>query len=248
MEIKSAEHQVSKTRVWAVINSTSDILSQGATIRSPEEIAYIKRVIDAMFDTYNTPKREIMGVTSLQASQSNVRKGSSRQSLGGEPASTQTVDKGVTSQQAEKVLNDMVVEGWFERSKEGWYTLSPRALMELRNWLIQAYNDSEDPEEWQRIKFCMACQEIVTVGQRCPEEDCTARLHDICQASYWRSRSGKKCPKCEAEWTGLNWVGEKAETTRESYQKGRRRSGKKKQADVVEEAEEEDDEGEDEDE
>ncbi|KAL3420118.1 RING-like domain-containing protein [Phlyctema vagabunda] len=243
IEIRSTAHQVSKTRVWAIVNSTSDLLTQGASTRTTEELQYIKRVIDAMFDTYNTPRREIMGVTSMQAAHSNVRKAGGRQSVGGEAASTQTVDKGVTSQQAEKILGDLVAEGWFERSKEGWYTLSPRALMELRAWLVEAYNDSDDPDEWQRIKMCMACSEIITIGQRCPNEDCNARLHDICQASYWVSKtadgSSKKCPKCYTPWTGLNWVGEKAETTRESYQKGRRKSKKRQEAVVEEDAEDE---------
>lgn len=67
--------------------------------------------------------------------------------------------------QAEKVLKSLVAEGWFEKSQAGYYSLSPRALMELRGWLIDTYNDEEDDEDDQtmRIKLCFACKEIITV-------------------------------------------------------------------------------------
>ncbi len=64
------------------------------------------------------------------------------------------------------------------------------------NWNLP-YNDSGDPNEWQRIKFCEACKEIVTIGQRCAEPECNVRHHNICLAAYWNSRPRKKCPKCE---------------------------------------------------
>ena len=70
---------------------------------------------------------------------------------------------------AERVLASLVAEGWFELSKAGFYSLSPRALMELRGWLIETYNegadeDGSEDEEWvERIKLCQACKEIVTI-------------------------------------------------------------------------------------
>jgi non-structural maintenance of chromosomes element 1 len=40
-------------------------------------------------------------------------------------------------------------------------------LMELRGWLVESYNDQEeerdDGETANKIKFCQACKEIVTV-------------------------------------------------------------------------------------
>lgn len=74
----------------------------------------------------------------------------------------------LTMVQAEKMLKALVDEGWFEKSKKGFYTLSPRALMELRGWLMETYNDAgdndeEDDEAILRIKQCFACKEIVTV-------------------------------------------------------------------------------------
>lgn len=219
-EIRRSLHQVSKETIFAIINTTSDLVTQMATTHTPEEISYTRRVLDAMFETYNTRRKEIMGVTSLQAFEKAVLKGSGdRQSGMGEgDASTQAaVDKGLSRHEAEDTLKRLVSEGWFERSIEGWYTLTPRALMELQSWLVDTYNDTEEPDGWQRIKTCQACRYIVTVGQRCAKLECNVRLHDICHMAYWHSRPNEKCPKCETEWDGRHWVGQKVVTTTEEY-------------------------------
>lgn len=175
-----------------------------------------------MFETYNRKGKEIMAITGMQAGQGVFRKGAGRQSVGND---SQSVDKGVTQEQVEKLLTRLEKENWLERSKAGFYSLSPRALLELRSWLVDTYNDSDDPDEWQKIKFCEACKEIVTVGQRCSETECNVRLHNICETAYFNSRPAKKCPKCKTAWNGKRFVGEKAVTTTEDYLKGKRRSG-----------------------
>jgi hypothetical protein len=245
-EIRNTVHQVSKERIYAIVNSTSDPMTQLATMRSADEIAFIKRVLDAMFETYNTPRQEIMGVTSLQALKVAKADGRNRQSNGhrlenGEEGS-QVVDKGLKHSEAERLMASLVAEGWFERSVEGWYTLSPRALMELKGWLVATYNDEDaDGDEWQRIKFCEACKSIVTIGQRCTNLDCNVRLHDTCHEAYWRTQREQECPKCNTAWDGRHWVGEKAITTGEAYLRGKRRSGGARRSEVAEDEEEEED-------
>ena len=199
-------------------------------------MAYLRRLLDAMFETYNTRRREVQGITSLQALEKKVVKGS-----GGTAPRTEgaAVDRGLTQEQAERTLEGLVVEGWLERSKEGWFTLSSRALMELRGWLVETYNDSDDPAEWQRIKFCEACKEIVTVGQRCQNMECNVRLHDICQTAFWASRPSKRCPSCETPWDGKAFVGQRAITTTEDYLKGKRRSSGVGRRQMIEEDTEE---------
>ena len=187
-----------------------------------------------------------MAITSMQAMETKIRKGANRQSEGGEPTqATQSSERGLTQGEAEKLINNLVKETWLERSNEGFYTLSPRALLELRSWLVESYNDADDDaDSWQRIKFCEACKEIVTIGQRCTERDCNVRLHNICTAAFWNSRPDKKCPKCNAAWTGKAYVGQKAITSTEEYLKGKRRSGGKRKNDVADEGEEDEVEGE----
>lgn len=240
-EIRSTVHQLTKERIYAIVNATSDPITQIATTRTQEEMFFVKRVIDAMFETYNTRRREVMGVTSMQALERKITKGDkgapgSRQSL----ENSQTVDRGVTNDQAEKTLTGLVEEGWFERSKEGWYTLSPRALLELQTWLVNSYNDEDaEADDWQRIKFCEACKGVVTIGQRCADLDCNVRLHDICKEAYLNSRPNRNCPKCDTEWDGKHFVGQRAITTTEEYSKGKRRSGGAKRSQVEEEVDEE---------
>lgn len=233
LEIRSTMHQVKKERVYAVINTTSDPMAQMATLHSAEEIAFVKRVIDAMFEKYNSRRMEAMCLDGMQANkfrvaprQSDVANNDDAEDGEDQPQMTQAL-KGLKSSEAEAMMSSMVDEGWFERSREGLYTLTPRALMELRSWLVESYNDPDAEDgEWQRVKFCVACKEIVTAGQRCANVDCRVRLHDICQDAFWRTRRDRKCPQCQREWSGKHYVGERAVTETEAYKRGRRQSGR----------------------
>lgn len=69
------------------------------------------------------------------------------------------------------MMKTLVEEGWFEKSIKGFYSLSPRALMELRGWLWETYNDVDEDEGDEerisrRIKQCFACKEIITMVSR----------------------------------------------------------------------------------
>ena len=85
-----------------------------------------------------------------------------------EDAETQgSAGQSLTLMQAEKMLKALVDEGWFEKSQKGFFSLAPRALMELRGWLLETYNDEEGEGE-VRIKQCYACKEILTTVGRFP--------------------------------------------------------------------------------
>lgn len=257
-EVRSTIHQTTKQRIYALVNTQSDPQTQLATIYSPEELAFIKRVLDGMFDKYNTPRMEVLAITEMQAIKF-ARPPNRRQSHmdGGDETQTQTgaVDKGLKHSEVEAVLNSLLESGWFEKSRDGFYAVTPRTLLELRSWLTETYNDADaEANEWQRIKFCEACKDIVTIGLRCVEPACNLRLHDICQDAFWRASRSTSCPKCEREWAGDRYVGERAVTMTEAYQRGRRRSGGRKstladdviqqegmEEDAEEEEEEEDD-------
>lgn len=232
-DIRNTHDQTTREQVWAIINAHSDPGTQLATSRTPDELAFIKRVLDAMFETYNTQRQEVMAVTAAQARK--VARPPARNNRNGdadeEEAETQqqrAADKGLKHSEVEKLLPSLVDEGWFDLSDEGYYGLSARGLMELRTWLLDAYNDADaGPDEWQRIKFCEACKEIVTVGQRCPDRDCNVRFHDRCSENFWRTRRGgaKACPKCQTAWTGQNYVGERSVTeTATAHRHAARRS------------------------
>lgn len=163
MEIRSTVHQVTKQRIYAIINSTSDVSTQMATGFTPDEISYVKRVLDAMFETNNTLRHEIMAIQPIQATKLHKPPPTRASPAGAETQGSAGTQ--ITVLQAEKVLASLVEQGWFEKSRKMYYSLSPRALMELRGWLEQTYNDEEDEEatgSGTKIKMCHACREIVT--------------------------------------------------------------------------------------
>ena len=166
LEIRSTYHQTTRERIFALVNSTSDPITQLATTHSADEINFLKRVLDAMFETNNTPRQEIMAIISMQAVRLHKAPTEDRRETQNGSATQGGGGQGLTMGQAEKVLKTLVEEGWFDRSKKGFYSLSPRALMELRGWLIETYNDLDDEEEEDdrvmRIKLCFACKEIIT--------------------------------------------------------------------------------------
>lgn len=90
-------------------------------------------------------------------------------------------------------------------------------------------------------------------GQRCPKKSCPCRLHDICTQNFFRTQSSRKCPLCETDWTGNDFVGERAAISTQ-HKPAKRKSGSGAVArgespvavaveddDEVDEAEEEDD-------
>lgn len=255
-EIRSTLHQKTKERIYALVNTTDDALTQMSTSFSADEIAFVKRVLDAIFETFNTPRAEIMAVTSMQALKLARPPAEDRRQSG---AATQqgtqgaNANAGLSMVHAEKVLRLLVEEGWFELSQKGYYSLSPRALMELRGWLIETYNEQAEEEEDDddaervKIKFCAACREIVTVGQRCPNGTCNARVHNHCIRNLFRSQGGREeCPTCNTAWQDPLPVGEKAarpgggarRTTGPSSTVGRRTTNGTVESDAVSGAEE----------
>lgn len=240
MEVRSTAHQSARgAEVFALVNTASDALTQMATVHTPDEIAFVKRVLDCMFETNNMRRAEVMAVSGQQAlNLAKVPNSNRRDSNDGDGTQTQAgagQASSLTMVQAEKTLRLLVAESWLEQSQKGFYTLSPRGLMELRGWLLDTYNDrseeSDDSDQGhphEKIKVCAACREIVTMGQRCPDPAlrCPARLHAHCVGKMWRAQGGREvCPTCEREWKDPLPVGEKAARRgRQSGSMGGRRS------------------------
>ncbi len=164
--IRSTISQHDRTRFYALVNNTSDPLTQLATTRTADEVAFVKRVLDAMFDTYNTQRQEVMAITSMQALRLHKPSASDQRR-----DATQSTQAGLSMDGAERLMGQMVEEGWFEKSRAGFYSLSPRALIELKQYLVATYNSSDQDEDddeqegnrYDKIKFCQACKELVTV-------------------------------------------------------------------------------------
>ncbi|EZF65018.1 hypothetical protein H104_02764 [Trichophyton rubrum CBS 289.86] len=214
LEIRSTAHQTQQSRVYALINTTSDPMMQLATTYSADEIAYVKRLLDAMFESNNTSRCEAMVVSSIEAVRL-ARTGANLNRRQSEGVPQSGTAQPLSMREAEGMLSRLVAEGWLEMSR-GYYSLSPRALMELRGWLVETYNEEEDENgdthRNNRIKTCFACKEIITVGQRCSTRRCSGRLHQNCIRNFFRLQQAEVCPVCKTRWTGDCFVGERALT------------------------------------
>jgi len=215
-EIRSTHPQTAMSRspdacLYALVNTVSDVQTQLATSHSADEIAFVKRVLDAMFETNNTQSREVMAIKATDAVRLH-KAPRERESGASQGEQTQTsANTSITMSRAEELLATLVEERWLEKSKAGYYSLTPRALMELRGYLEETYNDPDAEEgEWQRVKKCAACRDIITVGQRCANQECNVRFHDFCCQGFFRARPERKCSSCKTKWTGRDFVGERA--------------------------------------
>lgn len=159
-EIRSADDQETRETFYALVNTTSDALTQLATIHSSDEIGYVKRLLDEIFETSNTQRREAMCIAGKDAL--NLARAGRRATQNDE----QTQPKfSLTAHEVETLLTKLVAEGWLDKSAKGFYSLSIRGLMELKGWLVETYNDPVDEDgeaAYQKIKFCHACKGIIT--------------------------------------------------------------------------------------
>lgn len=156
--IRSSLHQETRERYYALVNTTSDSLTQVATIHSTDEIGFVKRLFDEMFDVNNTERREAMCIAGKDAL--NLVRAARRQTNQGLNGEDQAKFS-LTAHEAEVLLAKLVSEGWLDKSRKGFYSLSPRGLMELKPWLEETYNDEDSDEK--KIKSCEACKEIITM-------------------------------------------------------------------------------------
>ncbi|KAK7191131.1 Non-structural maintenance of chromosomes element 1-like protein [Paraphaeosphaeria sporulosa] len=224
-EIRSARDQTKGDRTYALVNTSSDTFTQLATSFTPDEIAYIKRLLDAMFDENNTRTREIMAVKQMRATQLAKAPARNRQSQAAtqledeEAAQVEANVKSIGHAECQRVLHSLVAQGFFQLSSKYYYSLAPRGLLELRNYLKETYNEMPDDDEDEetepivRIRDCEGCQEIVTIGLRCDDRDCGVRWHSRCANQFFAGQGGgaRRCPKCKTGWTGTTYVGEKAD-------------------------------------
>ena len=187
LSIRSTLSQHDRTRIFALVNTTSDPITQLATTHSADEISFLKRLLDAIFETYNTSRQEILAITSMQAVRLHKTPAERHNETQNGSTTQGSEGPGLTMIGAEKMLDDLVQEGWFEKSKAGFYSLSPRALIELKHYLITNYNNTDEDEEMEgseegrqdKVKLCAACKEIVTVvcGSMSPTEECGRSKH-----------------------------------------------------------------------
>ncbi|KAG7695076.1 hypothetical protein KL933_003325 [Ogataea haglerorum] len=129
------------------VNTKSSPSIKLSTSYTEKEISVINQLIDQMFES---PLDDEDNLTySLSYTQAlNVAK-----------RNIQTITD------AQKFINKLESSGWLETAK-GKYTLSARALAELKSYLIAKFEikSAENPDG--AVSWCHGCNEIITMGYR----------------------------------------------------------------------------------
>lgn len=120
-EVRSMRDQGDHHTIWAFVNSNPDTIIQMATHHSADEIAYFRRLLDAMFETNNTLRAEVLAVRANEALHLNKNPppppppADEAQSQAGSAAVSSS--GGLTLKQAEEALKAFVDEGWLQKSR-----------------------------------------------------------------------------------------------------------------------------------
>jgi len=147
-EVRKTLDQTTGNPIWAIVNTTSDSITQLATAHNASEIAYFRTLLSAIFDTSNSVHEEVFAVKSTDAS--NL-------------SSAQGVN--MTKTAADFALHNFIREGWLEKSRNGFITITERGLLELKGYITEMFTDMDEEESGRRVdklRTCHACQEIIT--------------------------------------------------------------------------------------
>lgn len=117
-----------RTNCWAIVNLESDSFLQLATTHTADELAFFRRILDAMFDTNNQLTAEVFAVRRMDA-----------EKLAKPPKECGTENKPLTAQDAQDNLAAFVAEGWLVKSEFVLSSSSSSSSEELRaNYFLQS--------------------------------------------------------------------------------------------------------------
>ncbi|CAO1638422.1 unnamed protein product [Sympodiomycopsis kandeliae] len=154
----------------ALVNTKGDEIAQMATNYSPSEILLLKKLIEMIFtskhDSFSTSSTEILNVA-------------------------KRLKPTLTQSSAERFIDTLIHHGWIHKSRQGYLSLSSRALLELQTYLKEQYPDE--------ILTCHECQHIVTRGLSCGSCD-GVKIHTQCEVFIPGNGNQKKCPQCKVAW------------------------------------------------
>ncbi|KAJ3027486.1 UNVERIFIED_CONTAM: Non-structural maintenance of chromosomes element 1 [Siphonaria sp. JEL0065] len=173
LNIASQAHPTTGKLYYAIVNTNPDDLSQLATTLNPNEIAFFKRLIYLIM----TADDDVFCISTTDALRES------------KVAKLKVTD-------TEALLDSFVEGGWLELSN-GWLSLSLRALMELKTYLREEFED--------HVQYCSACKDLVTTYyERCSVGTCPGRLHKFCAGKYF-GVNARVCPHdgCGSAWEGI---------------------------------------------
>ncbi|RUS20981.1 Nse1 non-SMC component of SMC5-6 complex-domain-containing protein [Endogone sp. FLAS-F59071] len=205
LEVRKMLDEIDGEPSWALVNTNDDEIAQLATEYSAAEITYFKRLTiqesnslylvasdllcPLQIDLIVHADDEAFSVTSLVA----LREASK-------------LKPSISKSAAETLLDRFVADGWLIKSRTGRYSMSTRCLLELQGYLREEYEED--------ILECTLCLDILTKGQRCDLQKCSARLHHHCARNYFARNQDEAavCMTCKTAWQVRNVVGDDGRT------------------------------------
>lgn len=179
-EVTKSKSQDTQEMYYVYINTVTDTPSKISTPHSAKEIDVIKKIIEKIIVECEDESFVITNTDALRICSSAAQ---------------------MSASEGENFLKRVVDEGWLDRSSKGRYSLSIRALAELKKTLIDQYGVRSAENSEGQITLCKGCNEIVTNGVRCFSDPCFIKFHTGCQNHYFRA-NGTKCPNesCTVNW------------------------------------------------
>jgi hypothetical protein len=170
-EIRGGISEDDGAQFYAVCNLRTDPGSKLATSLRPVELLYFKALIKVIMTSQPS------GVASL------------RQALDARLAEDQT--KSISAPDANELIRALVQEHWLSSPEEGFVSIGPRCLLELKQYIENEYAD--------HITECTVCSDLVFKGESCVNALCTIKLHHHCARTWFHGRA-RKCPTCTNDW------------------------------------------------
>lgn len=147
--------------IYTLINRKSTKVLQISTSFSEKEMKVISFLLDLTFgdstgDEDTSSRREHYSIARYDTL-NNIRSGF-----------------GYSMVEAEQLMTRLVLDGWFELFDTS-YSLTPRSLLELKDYLKERYPS---------VSTCLACGQILVRGLECKVADCPVRFHSKCYQFY----------------------------------------------------------------
>ncbi|EIW66484.1 hypothetical protein M231_03019 [Tremella mesenterica] len=165
MNVREGREEIGKGRQWIVLCNTdpSDV-ALSATDLTPLEITFYREMIAEIMESY--PANSIGHNRAI--------------------ALVNRLDGSLTRSAAEAVLRALVSRGWLAKSNRGRYSLAPRAMLELENYLRGEYDG---------LHNCGRCKKLMLTGVACTNPKCNTHIHGFCHEALLRTRP--QCPACK---------------------------------------------------
>lgn len=177
-KIDRIQDQVSGDIYSLFTNARYDEIIKGSTLYSAAELDALRQIIDDIIQGYG--EEYSIGFINAKQKLANVCNKPLKES--------------------ETMIYKYIDDGWFNLTLNDRLTLSIRSMSELRKYFLDTYGIKKSSLE-NKLYTCEVCDEICTLGTKCPNRECVICFHYKCREVYLRGSSERGvCPLCKREW------------------------------------------------